>query len=246
MKPRIRVILALLATTTVLFSMPNMASAAPESDLQNDGDSSLHQSIIDGEVQQGAVDGATLDGLEDPNETQNLNGITPQDPSNDPGMAPKFFKVSGDPNVSVWRNLRLDILSGLRKNGSPYLDVTDRLSFRVSATMTSMRPLISWNCLYSPVGSPPFLDMDTHLDVTLIVNGVQMNTYSSGSFSCNGAGSWNYPTDTSNYAGMRIQIAVRAWTKNLQDDYQTVGAKTAEAICDPIDPYDPGATICRF
>ncbi|WP_213578530.1 hypothetical protein [Rhodococcus sp. USK13] len=131
--------------------------------------------------------------------------------------------------------MNTELLSYLKVEGGGY-ELTDRLTFKFRVTMTSKRPVVDWTCVYSPITQTfPYLDYDTHLTMYLLVNGVMMDFQNSDPFSCNNPGTFQIDNDV-NYAGQNIEVAVRAWSANLDDDYQTSGVKTAMFHCDPLDP----------
>lgn len=167
----------------------------------------------------------------------------PSDPSNDPDMQPEYFSEEGDAGVSSWSNMHAYI--GSWTTHGPYVKLTDMMDFRFTVSMNSIRPMVSWNCSYSPAGDPEYLDHDTHLTLYLIVNGQKAWTTPVDAFRCNGGGS-AVIDNPNNWANQDIQVAVRAWTANLDDDYQTVGVKTGTATCDPLPVGQTSGTICRF
>lgn len=174
----------------------------------------------------------------------------PSDPSNDPDYPSESFSNSGYKGSEThWKDLELKIGSYVM-NG-PYPKLADQMTFKVSVTMTSKSPLIQWSCLYSPrgLGGVDYLDMGTHLQAFLIVDGQEAWSGNTNEFSCNNSGqAVPLSTNPHNWANRDIEVGVRAWTNNLDGDWQTVGAKTGKATCDPLEPGgDPNVgTLCRL
>ncbi|MGB3772011.1 MAG: hypothetical protein WBA00_12790 [Rhodococcus sp. (in: high G+C Gram-positive bacteria)] len=188
--------------------------------------------------------------LDGPTAARDLPGANiPSDISNDPGTSPEFFNVNGNAVSNTWRYMRLVIASFVGNSAVAY--PADVLRFRVTVTPTSTRPLVQYNCVYDPVSSEyPYLDDDTHMTIYMIVNGVQVDFQNTDSFPCDGSTrSWQIDNNF-NYANQTLEVGVRAWTQTTDTgEYLTVGAKTAPAVCDPVDPAEttPGqGTICRF
>ncbi|OZF25775.1 hypothetical protein CH296_27120 [Rhodococcus sp. 14-2496-1d] len=184
----------------------------------------------------------------DPMLKQGPGTAIPTDPSNEPDYPSTLFSVKGDADVSVMRNMKVNIGSTILSSGGLRRDLTDQLQFRFTVTMVSTRPVVSWNCLYSPEDETfPYLDYDTHIQIFIIVNGVEIDAENSDGFRCNGGGQMQ-STNTFNAANQDLEVGIRAWTQNLDEFYQTVGVKTAKAHCDPTESGESPAqgTICRF
>ncbi|WP_143537203.1 hypothetical protein [Rhodococcoides fascians] len=184
----------------------------------------------------------------DPMLTQGPGTAIPLDPTNQPDYPSTLFPVTGEADVSVMRNMKTEVASWLLSSGGLRRDLTDRLSFRFTVTMVSTRPVVSWNCTYNPETETfPYLDYDTHIQMFIIVNGVEIDAENSDGFRCNGGGSMQ-STNTFNAANQDLEVGIRVWTQNLDEFYQTVGVKTATAHCDPTEGGQSPAqgTICRF
>ena len=170
------------------------------------------------------------------------------DPSTDPDYPAQDFYTSGfgTSGTNVWQELGLTIGSKLCRD--PFnldCDVTDRLDVSVKITMSSQYPLIQWSSTYDPRN---YYYNSKHLEIIALSNGREQFRSNCPAFG-DGTGFKCNSYNGSNLAGKPLEIAVRFWAMNADGDYETVGAKTDVAQCDPVDPADPpkqNGTICRF
>jgi hypothetical protein len=174
---------------------------------------------------------------------QQLGPLTPHDPSEDPDYDPRDFTVKGDGSeVTAWKDLTLHVGSKLCEG--PYCELTDALDVRVKITMSSKQPRLTWTSFYSPNN---YYYNEKHLEFFAISDNqiVSLPNQNTSPFGEGGFGA--YFLNNGDYAGKDLTIAVRLWAKNADDDYQTVGARTAKAQCDPPDPNAPTVGVsCRF